>query len=679
MSQAMPASRGAPASSSRARSAFAIMVGVAALMRINNGLRYPALFGYDGFGHATYIWYLLKNHRIPLAHEGWEHFHPPLYYGICAAIWSLLASIEPKYVLQVLGLVFSVLGLVSAWVSWAIARTYFPDRPLAQLAAPAFVLFLPVHIYTAAMIGNEGLNTVLCSVALYLLLRTLQTQRIGFAIGLGAVLGLGMLTKATTLVYVGVSGLVIALWGLRSGKWRTAFVHLCVVGGLVLVIAGWFYVRSALEYGTPFQMGRQYLFNRLVENRLATGRRDLWAYLSFDPSIFSNPMFVWGPVVNSVWTGAFASTWYDALGNWFLPSATTKGIGRVILVLAVVPTALVAFGMLVGAWRLWRHGWNDVVVSMLTAACAILAMFVVYTFDNRIFAAVKAAYMMAGIVPFSFFFALGLAAVAASGRAVAALVLAELAVLTAIIVPVYTYHLLYFVPMGGPYWTTLGVVEYFAGFKEQARRRFDLVVHGSSPRYVSFENRASMALEDGDMKTALAEFRRARHFLKLPGQVMGRPVEREEVIRATEADYENTLAVIYDRLGRPKRALRAARHAVALDPTLPEAHYDFGVLLLKQNAPALAARSFRRAAALDPGFAEAHLMLGVAQQRAGRCDASLQTLEQALAVERWPRRTYSHATGMGDIEDAAIVRRRRITDLPPDLSVEAAAAAGRGR
>ena len=72
------------------------LVGIAVLMRLNNGVRYPALHGYDGFGHATYIWYLLKNQYVPLAHEGWEHFHPPFYYALCAGIWSLLRSMSSR-------------------------------------------------------------------------------------------------------------------------------------------------------------------------------------------------------------------------------------------------------------------------------------------------------------------------------------------------------------------------------------------------------------------------------------------------------------------------------------------------------------------------------------------------------------------------------------------------------
>ena len=194
---------------------------------------------------------------------------------MCRHLVAAAKHVEPKQVLKVISVTFSVLGLVSALVSYAIARRYFRDRPLAQFMAPAFILFLPVHIYTAPMLGNESLNTVLCSVALYLLLRTVQTERLLWAAALGTVLGLGMLTKATSLMYVATAGLVIALWGLHRGRWRAAFTQLCVVGVLVLAVAGWFYVRNLQVYGTPLQMGREYFFNRHIEDSLATGRRGI--------------------------------------------------------------------------------------------------------------------------------------------------------------------------------------------------------------------------------------------------------------------------------------------------------------------------------------------------------------------------------------------------------------------
>ena len=117
--------------------------------------------------------------------------------------------------------------------------------------------------------------------------------------------------------------------------------------------------------------------------------------------------------------GRCATTWFDAHGNWFLPVGAyypaTKNVGRLLLALGTVPTVLVFVGLLTGMRRLWRDGWDDVLVVMFTAMAAIAAMFVAYTYGNRIFTAVKASYMMPAIVPFSFWFALGVSAVVRLG------------------------------------------------------------------------------------------------------------------------------------------------------------------------------------------------------------------------------------------------------------------------
>lgn len=655
-------------------------VGLGVLMRLNNGVRYPALHGYDSFGHVTYIWYLLKTHSLPTPSEGWSFFHPPLYYTLCAGIWWLLSAVEPRQVLKVISTTFSVTGLGSALVSYAVARRYFAEQRLVQFLAPAFILFLPVHIYTAPMLGNESLNTLLCSVALYFLLRTVQTQRPAFVAALGVTLGLALLTKFTSVSYIVVTGLVLGLWGLHSGKWRVAFAQLCIVGVLVLAVAGWFYVRNVRLYGTPFQMSREYFFTRHVEDSLATGQRGITAYLTLDRRIFYDPTYMKGPVLDSVWTGAFANTWFDAHGNWFLPNPqtnrTVKLLGRYLLILGLVPTLLVLLGLATGVWRLLRRGWDDTLVTMFTAIGIIWAMFVAYTFDNRIYTAVKASYMLPAVVPFSFWFALGVSAVAAWGRAWRALVLVPLLALVALIVPVYTYQLLFEVDLGPHHWNSVAVIDYFAGFRDRARHAFEATATGYR-FYLAHENLGSMALEEGDAHQALFEIRRAMRLL--PAQVWGTRPDVAEFIKLTRADYENSLGVIYERLGWADLAFRSARDAVTLDPALPEAHYNFAVLLIKRGLPEAAIDALQRALELDPGFADAHVLLGVGQQRAGDCAAALTTLEQAAAVKEWPRRTYAHATGTGDVHDAAIVRRRQITDLPPSANADYALAVCRAQ
>ena len=643
------------------------LLGVGVLMRVNNALRYPSLHGYDGYAHVTYVWHLIRSGDLPLPNEGWGRFHPPLYYAICAAIWSGLRDLPPSTVLKVLSVLFSLAGLVSALVAWALARRLLPERPLVQLLAPAFVLFLPVHVYTAPMLGNEAFTTVLCSLALYLLVRVLESGRWAHAAALGVAVGAALLTKFTAVAYVAVTIVVLGLAGLRTGRLRVAAAHACVAGAIMLAVAGWFYARNIQLYGTPFQMSREYFVTRRIESAQAHGRRDLLSYLTINPQIFREPLYKSGSVADSVWTGAYASTWFDAYGNWFLPyNATTKALGRALLVLGIVPTLLIAVGLARAIAWVARRGWHDVLVVSLAATGVMVGMFCAYTWVNRIVSAAKASYLLPAVVPFGLWFALGVETVTGWGRRWRALVIGELALLLAVIVPIYTYQLLFEVGLGPHYWNTVAAVEYFAGFPERARRTLTAIVRHHD-LYLARENLAAIALDEDRPWAALRQLRRANRLLPLQA-LGGLPSDRAILVRDTRADYQNSFAVIYYRLAMPDAALRAARRAIELDPGLPEAHYNLAVLHLERDAPAEAIAALEHAVALDPGFAAAHALLGVAQQRTGDCAAAMRTLARVEATRRWPRRAYAHAVGTGDLHDAAVVRHRWIDVLPPELA-----------
>jgi Flp pilus assembly protein TadD len=68
------------------------------------------------------------------------------------------------------------------------------------------------------------------------------------------------------------------------------------------------------------------------------------------------------------------------------------------------------------------------------------------------------------------------------------------------------------------------------------------------------------------------------------------------------------------------RAERALRSAVALDPSLAEAHYQLGVVLAEQNLNAQAITEFERAIALQPELAEAHYHAAQIYRRTGEKD-----------------------------------------------------------
>jgi 4-amino-4-deoxy-L-arabinose transferase-like glycosyltransferase len=317
-----------------------VMVALAAAVRLSNAFIYHPLQGYDAFGHFTYIWYVAETWRVPLSTSGWSFFHPPLYYFVMALIWKGLSGIDPLLRLHV-GMAFmGLLSLIHAWVCYVIVRRYFPGDRLIHLLAVGLMLFVPVHLYGAAFLGNEGLMAVLCSVSILALLHALARPSASRGALLGLCLGLAMLTKFTAFaVVVGAFGTLILQFVHR----RTLRVGVRTVGTGVLVmlaVCGWYYARNISLYGTPFKLSRDEFMVQLIENAQTRGERTLLEYITFDPLILADPQFPRGlplflpvpagakrgPIIESVWTGIYANAWFDGFGGFAVPSiARSRG------------------------------------------------------------------------------------------------------------------------------------------------------------------------------------------------------------------------------------------------------------------------------------------------------------------------------------------------------------------
>jgi hypothetical protein len=114
----------------------------------------------------------------------------------------------------------------------------------------AFLMLAPGFLQVMVGVNNNNLLFVFSALATWMLMRLLRVGlRWNTTIWLGIALGLGMLTKlymtplivATTLVY----------WHVARPDWRTTLKHLMLVGGLVMLIAGWWYIHNLIQYGDP--------------------------------------------------------------------------------------------------------------------------------------------------------------------------------------------------------------------------------------------------------------------------------------------------------------------------------------------------------------------------------------------------------------------------------------------
>jgi len=672
-----------------------VMLAAGAAVRINNAALFPPLQAFDGYAHFSYIWFMAEQWRVPLATTGWEFFQPPLYYVLMAGIWNAMPSVDPVWRLRAGTMVIAILGLTLSFVAWRVVRRQFPSDRIVQLLAFGLMLFVPVHLYTAGFIGNENLTAVVCGWALLALLATLERPTVARAMVLGCMLGLAMLTKFTGFVVVtGAFGtLALRAWVRRS--WAVDGRAAAVAAAIMLAMSGWFYARNVVHYGTPFKMSREEFFLQRYEGVQTRGERGILEYVLFDPVILRRPEWPRGVAIageratahsamrESVPTGLYANTWFDGYGGWVLPKVTqseaARRAGQVLLTLALVPTGLMAIGFFRAVRWLWRDGWNDTVVAMLVTFGAMLVVVVQGTRAVPLHAAVKATYLMPASVVFAYWLALGAEWLGARRRAWLHAAAAISGVLALVSCVVFSQGRLIGrqwmeKTTASPMWRNVeGVVYYAGGDVDRARERFELAA--ADGYHLGFENLAVLALEDGRDLEALYSLRRAARLQ--PMQSYGTPADQMRFNTLTGAEYGNTMAVLYHRLGWEDAALAAAAQAVADDPMLPEAAYDLAVLkLLRATERAgddgdfsrqLVAQSRRllfTVMVLDPGFREARALAGVTDALDGDCAHAISAIERATDTVSVEHRLYPVTTGLGDPLASSVRRRHHITELP---------------
>jgi 4-amino-4-deoxy-L-arabinose transferase-like glycosyltransferase len=256
---------------------FAAVLGAAILLRVWLVLALP--FGQTVAGrleglndepaHYNVVRYLVEHRSFavqtrhvaePGAFEraDFEYYQPPLYYLLCA---PLVATAGERAGVMACRLVSLACGLLSLVVlSRILAQLGL--RTSARRAGVVFAALLPVHAYFTSVVSNDGL----CWLIALLLTRELLArargdaggmragrarQGVGADLRLGVLLGLGMLTKSALMVFYPVALIGYALIE-RRGPGRRVLVGALTALVVSLVIAGWWYVRNVLLYGSPF-------------------------------------------------------------------------------------------------------------------------------------------------------------------------------------------------------------------------------------------------------------------------------------------------------------------------------------------------------------------------------------------------------------------------------------------
>jgi hypothetical protein len=379
-------------------------------------VRLPEYVGYDGPDHLAYVHAIVRG-SLPLANEGAQTYHPPLFYAVSAALLALFPApgFSARIVLRVVPF---AAGLVQVGVAWALARRLFPAQPSrAALAALCAALF-PVNLYMSAYLGNEPLHAALAALALLLathclLARDAPPRQL---VLLGVLLGLAILTKVSSLLLVPfAAGFLAAKEWLCDGRRPvSACLRAALVVASVSVVCGWFFVRNELRLGQA-----------VVGNWNVPGSPSAWwqapgfhtpsYYLSFGPGL-GRPFFAG---LESFWDGFYSTFWGDGfaagVAAWsYRHPLWDYGFMGATYALALPATALLLFGFvrLVAVALRGPDLRRRAALSFLTTVCAVSVYVVPYmTLVHPVYSMTKASYALSVAAVLALALAEGLGAV----------------------------------------------------------------------------------------------------------------------------------------------------------------------------------------------------------------------------------------------------------------------------
>ncbi len=323
-----------------------VVLAVLALVACWNTLRYPPGLGYDATHHLAYALSILHGKGLP--NGVGEYYTPPGFYALAAAgIWvgEHVGLGQPLRVVQAMN---AALLVGTAVLLLELALLVFPGRERLRLAALGLFSFGVLAPRSAAMVHPETLSLFFSTLALVLAARLIVRRRYGAwnAIAVGAALGAGQLVRAFSLWTFAVVVIVFCvLAAARVGERRRVLVALAVTLAATAVVAGPWYAYQASRYTNP-------VFDRPQQPVPLWQRQPAAFYVA--------PMLreVFGTPYRHHLDNRFLPVLYaDGFGDYygvFVWNASSQGTPDegervqlvVQLVLAIVPTILIAFGWL---------------------------------------------------------------------------------------------------------------------------------------------------------------------------------------------------------------------------------------------------------------------------------------------------------------------------------------------
>jgi len=615
-------------------------------MRAWNAIFGPLFYGYDAWGHISYVFFLDMFRAIPYADQGWSYFHPPLHYLFG---WLLMQAGDPKLLVVGLSLLGGAASLGVAALAVGPIRRALPERPGLALLGFSAIAWLPVHVYVSPMPGNEMTATFLAAAAFACHLRNecRDAPRLSGDLATGVLAGLAMLSKFTDAVPCLAIFALTGLRWLRSGNRRAglprAAARSLAIALPLLLLAGPYYARNVAEFGTPLVTSAAVYDVARIQGEQPPGSREVLDYLRFPLAMFDDSLATAPHMLRAVWPNTYLNAWFDTFRESQLPFPRNMiphpFIHQLTILfgfLGLVPTLVALYGAGICARRAFADRGSCLDLGMLVLAAGTLAAFVLFSIRVPTWAALKASYLLNGSLPFAFFMARGAASLARRDAWLGALPGAGMALVALATFLVMTSGLLLRRDFDSQ--QMVSVIAHFGDFGPTRR-----VFRVDEPLRSHLEARAAAELYAGDPAAALRFYQHASRLpLRDPAQ---------------QPYYLNRRAVAIALEGRHERAIRMLDQALEEAPDFVEALVNRGVLAARTGDLAGAERDLRRAVELDASLAPAWWGLAEVLDRTSRSDDAAQARARAAEVAAKPPRGFPHGVGNGYLYDSGAGQR----------------------
>lgn len=376
---------------------------VATGQRAWNATSIDPLRGYDGPGHAAYVFTVAHEGRLPHPTEGWSTFHPPAYYLLGAGAWKLLAPLGPDAVEFGLRMIGAIAGILAALVLYRCARRLGASAPTTWVAIALF-LFVPSNQMAAVMIGNEALCAALAVFAIppLLALQSDPTDRRAASLA-GLFIGLALITKYNSLPLLPAA---LTPFVVRRPN-RESLAAMATFAATVAIVASPVYLRNFFVTGSPIPMTREIGPMQRAENGMILRPRRATDYVWLDPATLRRPsLFQTGPAVAqlrnrnqamvNVWGLTHASIWFDPFLHRTPPDFHRDGSpwGVILASAGLLPAATMLAGVLLALAAAARSRGRSPWTPLLVLWFGGVVLFVAFTLRAPSAAAVKGSYML---------------------------------------------------------------------------------------------------------------------------------------------------------------------------------------------------------------------------------------------------------------------------------------------